>query len=193
MKKITVYCGANVGNNPIFAEQAYLLGKTLAQQQIGLVYGGGRVGLMGIIANAVMENGGEVIGVIPQFLSTKEIEHNDITEVIKVDTMHQRKSILFDLSDAFIAMPGGFGTMDELFEMLTCAQLGLHKKPIGLLNIDGFYDAFLTMLTTMVNKQFLRVENQQMLLHSSDIQSLLHQLKNYQAPEVTKWISKEDV
>ena len=193
MKKITVYCGANVGNNPIFAEQAYLLGKTLAQQQIGLVYGGGRVGLMGIIANAVMENGGEVIGVIPQFLSTKEIEHNDITEVIKVDTMHQRKSILFDLSDAFIAMPGGFGTMDELFEMLTWAQLGLHKKPIGLLNIDGFYDAFLTMLTTMVNKQFLRVENQQMRVHSSDIQSLLHQLKNYQAPEVTKWISKEDV
>ena len=184
-------------NKLTYLERPWQLIRLKAQyqikQQIGLVYGGGRVGLMGIIANAVMENGGEVIGVIPQFLSTKEIEHNDITEVIKVDTMHQRKSILFDLSDAFIAMPGGFGTMDELFEMLTWAQLGLHKKPIGLLNIDGFYDAFLTMLTTMVNKQFLRVENQQMLLHSSDIQSLLHQLKNYQAPEVTKWISKEDV
>ncbi len=191
MKRITVYCGANVGTDAIYSEQAYAVGKTLAQQKITLVYGGGKVGLMGVMANAAMENGGEVIGVIPHFLCTKEIENNDITEVIKVDTMHQRKTILNDLSDAFIAMPGGFGTMEELFEMLTWAQLGLHKKPIAILNVNGFYDDLLAMIQSMVEKGFLRKENQQMLLCSDNIEDLIEQIQHYKAPNVPKWMNKE--
>lgn len=191
MKRITVYCGANVGTDKIYAQQAYEVGKTLAQQKITLVYGGGKVGLMGVMANAAMEHGGEVIGVIPHFLCTKEIENNDITEVIKVDTMHQRKTILNDLSDAFIAMPGGFGTMEELFEMLTWAQLGLHKKPIAILNVNGFYDDLLAMIQSMVQKGFLRKENQQMLLCSDSINNLLDQIQHYKAPNVPKWMNKE--
>ncbi|HMV15509.1 MAG TPA: TIGR00730 family Rossman fold protein [Chitinophagales bacterium] len=192
MKKITVYCGANAGNEIVFEEQAFLLGKTLAQQQIGLVFGGGKVGLMGIVANGAIQHGGEVIGVIPHFLCTKEIAHDGVTEMISVDTMHQRKTILYELSDAMIALPGGFGTMEELFEMLTWAQLGLHHKPIALLNTNGFYDALLAFIQTMVDTQFLKKEYQQMLLHSDNIDDLLEKIRNYEAPKVTKWINKEN-
>jgi hypothetical protein len=191
MKRITIYCGANVGSEAVFEQQAYLVGKTLAQQNIGVVFGGGKVGLMGAVANGAMQNGGEVIGVIPNFLSTKEIAHDGITEMIKVETMHQRKTLLNELSDAMIALPGGFGTMEELFEMLTWAQLGLHKKPIALLNTNGFYDALLALIQTMVDKQFLKKEYQQMLLHSENITDLLEKIKNYKAPQVEKWITKE--
>ncbi len=191
MKRITIYCGANVGSEAVFEQQAYLVGKTLAQQNIGVVFGGGKVGLMGAVANGAMQNGGEVIGVIPNFLSTKEIAHDGITEMIKVETMHQRKTLLNELSDAMIALPGGFGTMEELFEMLTWAQLGLHKKPIALLNTNGFYDALLALIQTMVDKQFLKKEYQQMLLHSDNITDLLEKIKNYKAPQVEKWITKE--
>ena len=191
MKRITIYCGANVGSEQVFEQQAYLVGKTLAQQNIGVVFGGGKVGLMGAVANGAMQNGGEVIGVIPNFLSTKEIAHDGITEMIKVETMHQRKTLLNELSDAMIALPGGFGTMEELFEMLTWAQLGLHKKPIALLNTNGFYDALLALIQTMVDKQFLKKEYQQMLLHSDNITDLLEKIKNYKAPQVEKWITKE--
>ncbi|MCC6515193.1 MAG: TIGR00730 family Rossman fold protein [Chitinophagales bacterium] len=192
MIKITVYCGANAGNEIVFEEQAFLLGKTLAQQQIGLVFGGGKVGLMGIVANGAIQHGGEVIGVIPHFLCTKEIAHDGVTEMISVDTMHQRKTILYELSDAMIALPGGFGTMEELFEMLTWAQLGLHHKPIALLNTNGFYDALLAFIQTMVDTQFLKKEYQQMLLHSDNIDDLLEKIRNYEAPKVTKWINKEN-
>lgn len=192
MKKNTVYCGANAGNEIVFEEQAFLLGKTLAQQQIGLVFGGGKVGLMGIVANGAIQHGGEVIGVIPHFLCTKEIAHDGVTEMISVDTMHQRKTILYELSDAMIALPGGFGTMEELFEMLTWAQLGLHHKPIALLNTNGFYDALLAFIQTMVDTQFLKKEYQQMLLHSDNIDDLLEKIRNYEAPKVTKWINKEN-
>ena len=191
MKRITIYCGANVGSEAVFEQQAYLVGKTLAQQNIGVVFGGGKVGLMGAVANGAMQNGGEVIGVIPNFLSTKEIAHDGITEMIKVETMHQRKTLLNELSDAMIALPGGFGTMEELFEMLTWAQLGLHKKPIALLNTNGFYDALLALIQTMVDKQFLKKEYQQMLLHSDNITDLLEKIKNYKAPQVGEWITKE--
>jgi len=187
-----VYCGANAGNEIVFEEQAFLLGKTLAQQQIGLVFGGGKVGLMGIVANGAIQHGGEVIGVIPHFLCTKEIAHDGVTEMISVDTMHQRKTILYELSDAMIALPGGFGTMEELFEMLTWAQLGLHHKPIALLNTNGFYDALLAFIQTMVDTQFLKKEYQQMLLHSDNIDDLLEKIRNYEAPKVTKWINKEN-
>ena len=191
MKRITIYCGANVGSDPVFEQEAYSVGKTLAQQNIGVVFGGGKVGLMGAVANGAMQNGGEVIGVIPHFLCTKEIAHDGITEMIKVDTMHQRKTLLNELSDAIIALPGGFGTMEELFEMLTWAQLGLHKKPIAILNINGFYDALLVLIQTMVDKQFLREEYQQMVLCSDNINDLLTKIKNYKAPQVEKWMTKE--
>lgn len=187
-----MYCGANAGNDIVFEEQAFLLGKTLAQQQIGLVFGGGKVGLMGIVANGAIQHGGEVIGVIPHFLCTKEIAHDGVTEMISVDTMHQRKTILYELSDAMIALPGGFGTMEELFEMLTWAQLGLHHKPIALLNTNGFYDDLLAFIQTMVDTQFLKKEYQQMLLHSDNIDDLLEKIRNYEAPKVTKWINKEN-
>lgn len=191
MKRITIYCGANVGNDVVFEQQAYLVGKTLAQQNIGVVFGGGKVGLMGAVANGAMQNGGEVIGIIPQFLNAKEIAHDNITEMITVETMHQRKTLLNELSDAMIALPGGFGTMEELFEMLTWSQLGLHNKPIAILNTNGFYDALLTLIQTMVDKQFLKKEYQQMLLHSDNIIDLLEKIKNYKAPQVEKWMTKE--
>ncbi len=191
MKRITIYCGANVGNDAVFEEQAYLVGKTLAQQNIGVVFGGGKVGLMGAVANGAMQNGGVVIGVIPHFLCTKEIAHDGITEMITVDTMHQRKTLLNELSDAMIALPGGFGTMEELFEMLTWSQLGLHKKPVAVLNINGFYDSLLALIQTMVDKQFLRKEYQQMILSSDNIDDLLEKIKNYKAPQVEKWMTKE--
>ncbi|MFN8283081.1 MAG: TIGR00730 family Rossman fold protein [Chitinophagales bacterium] len=191
MKKITIYCGANVGSDAIFEEQAYLVGKTLAQQNISVVFGGGKVGLMGAVANGAMQNDGEVIGIIPHFLNAKEIAHDGITEMITVETMHQRKTLLHELSDAMIALPGGFGTMEELFEMLTWAQLGLHSKPIAILNTNGFYDALLALIQTMVDKQFLKIEYQEMLLFSDDINDLLEKIKNYKAPPVEKWITRE--
>lgn len=191
MKRITIYCGANVGNDAVYEQQAYLVGKTLAQQNIGVVFGGGKVGLMGAVANGAMQNGGEAIGIIPHFLNAKEIAHDGITEMIRVETMHQRKTLLNELSDAMIALPGGFGTMEELFEMLTWAQLGLHSKPIAILNTNGFYDSLLALIQTMVDKQFLKKEYQQMLLFSDDINDLLEKIKNYKAPQVEKWMTRE--
>src|SRR5690606_19832394 len=151
------------------------------------------VGLMGVVANGVLENGGKAIGVLPHFLQSKEIAHGDLTELILVDTMHQRKTKMDDLSDGVIALPGGFGTLEELFEMLTWAQLGLHKKPIALLNIGGFYNELLSLLGTMVKKGFLKSINREMLLVSHDIDELLNMMERYEAPMVGKWIEKEEV
>ncbi|WP_421938904.1 TIGR00730 family Rossman fold protein [Pedobacter sp.] len=193
MKRITVFCGSSFGTEKIFEEQAYLLGKTLANKNIGLVYGGAKVGLMGSVANGAMENGGEVIGVLPHFLRSKEIAHNHLTELILVDSMHERKTKMNDLCDGVIALPGGFGTLEEVFEMLTWAQLGLHQKPIAFLNINGFYDELFALLKTMVTKGFLKEINESMVLSSSNIDDLLLKMENYQAPTVGKWIKKEEV
>lgn len=193
MKRITVFCGSSFGTEKIFEEQAYLLGKTLANKNIGLVYGGAKVGLMGSVANGAMENGGEVIGVLPHFLRSKEIAHNHLTELILVDSMHERKTKMNDLCDGVIALPGGFGTLEEVFEMLTWAQLGLHQKPIAFLNINGFYDELFALLKTMVTKGFLKEINESMVLSSSNINNLLLKMENYQAPTVGKWIKKEEV
>lgn len=193
MKRITVFCGSSFGTEKIFEEQAYLLGKTLANKNIGLVYGGAKVGLMGSVANGAMENGGEVIGVLPHFLRSKEIAHNHLTELILVDSMHERKTKMNDLCDGVIALPGGFGTLEEVFEMLTWAQLGLHQKPIAFLNINGFYDELFALLKTMVTKGFLKEINESMVLSSSNIDNLLLKMENYQAPTVGKWIKKEEV
>jgi uncharacterized protein (TIGR00730 family) len=191
MKRITVFCGSSFGTDDKYRQQATLLGQTLAQQNIELVYGGANVGLMGAVANGALSNGGKVIGVLPHFLRTKEIAHEQLTELILVDSMHQRKTKMNELSDGVIALPGGFGTLEEFFEILTWAQLGLHQKPVALLNMDGFYDSLIEMVQTMVNKGFLKEVNQQMLLVSDDIDELLDKMKNYTAPTVGKWITNK--
>jgi len=193
MKRITVFCGSSFGTEDVYKSQATLLGQALAKQNIELVYGGANVGLMGTVADSVLREGGKVIGVLPHFLKSKEIAHDHLTELILVESMHERKTKMNELSDGVIALPGGFGTLEEFFEMLTWAQLGLHKKPIALLNIDGFYDALIVLIETMVEKGFLKEVNQQMLLVSDTIDNLLDKMKNYTAPTVGKWISKETV
>jgi uncharacterized protein (TIGR00730 family) len=191
MKKVTVFCGSSTGNHHVYKAQATLLGQTLAKQNIGLVYGGAKVGLMGAVADGCLKEGGKVTGVLPGFLSSKEIAHGGLSELILVESMHERKMKMNELCDGVIALPGGFGTMEELFEMLTWAQLGLHGKPIGLLNTDGFYDHLITMIQTMVDHGFLKEINQNMLLVSNTIEDLLDRMKQYTAPSVGKWITKE--
>jgi len=193
MKRVTVFCGSSSGTDEIYKSQATLLGQTLAKQNIELVYGGANVGLMGSVADGVLSNGGKVIGVLPNFLKSKEIAHQHLTELILVETMHERKTKMNELCDGVIALPGGFGTLEEFFEMLTWAQLGLHKKPIAILNIGGFYDSLTILVQTMVDKGFLKEVNQQMLLVSDSIDELLEKMENYVAPTVGKWISKETV
>ncbi len=193
MKSITVFCASSPGKDLKYMQQANLLGQTLAQRNITLVYGGAKVGLMGAVAKGALEAKGRAIGVLPYFLQTKEISHDALTELVLVDTMHERKTKMNELCDGVIALPGGFGTFEELFEMLTWAQLGLHKKPIGILNFAGFYDDLITMIHSMVEKGFLKKVNQEMLLVSDNIEGLLEKMENYIAPEVPKWINKEEV
>lgn len=193
MKRVTVFCGSSFGTDEIYKTQAILLGNKLAEENIGLVYGGANVGLMGAVADGVLEKGGEVFGVLPNFLRSKEIAHDHLTELFLVETMHERKTKMNDLCDGVIALPGGFGTLEEFFEMLTWAQLGLHKKPIAILNIDRFYDSLITFIQTTVDKGFLKQVNQDMLIVSDNIEELLDKMKNYEAPTVGKWITKEEV
>ncbi|MCL4114571.1 UNVERIFIED_CONTAM: hypothetical protein GTU68_050346 [Idotea baltica] len=189
MKRITVFCGSSLGTDSIFEINAKLLGQKLAKENIGLVYGGANIGLMGAVANGALSEGGLVTGVLPKFLKSKEIAHKGLTELIIVDSMHERKTIMNELSDGVIALPGGFGTIEELFEMLTWSQLGLHKKPIGILNVNGFYDDLINLLNTMVDKGFLKEINSRMVLVSDSVDSLLAKMKEYEAPTVGKWIS----
>lgn len=191
MKRVVVFCGSIPGTDDVYKSQATLLGRELAKRKIELVYGGAKVGLMGFIADAVLSEGGKVIGVLPGFLGSKEIAHEKLTELILVETMHERKTKMNELCDGVIALPGGFGTLEELFEMLTWAQLGLHKKPIALLNVNGFYDSLINLVNVMVEKGFLKEVNQQMLLVSDNIGGLLEKMQNYVAPTVGKWISEE--
>ncbi|MDQ6529942.1 TIGR00730 family Rossman fold protein [Flavobacterium sp. LHD-85] len=193
MKRITVFCASSFGTEKIYEEQATALGRTLAEQNIELVYGGANVGLMGAVADGALNAGGKVIGVLPNFLRSKEIAHLGLTELILVESMHERKTKMNDLCDGVIALPGGFGTLEELFEMLTWAQLGLHKKPIAVLNVNGYYDALITLLQTMTEKGLLKEVNREMLLVSDHIDDLLDKMKNYVAPTVGKWIDKKKV
>lgn len=189
MKRLTVFCGSNPGLDKSYAETAYILGTELAKRGIGVVYGGAKIGMMGALASGALDNGGEVIGVVPHFLSSKEIAHEHLSELIITETMHERKTIMNDLSDGVITLPGGYGTLEELLEMLTWAQLGLHKKPIAVLNINGFYDPLLTMIQTTVNEGYLTTEHQRIVITDSDISSLLEKMKNYKAPESPKWLA----
>lgn len=191
MNSITVFCGSSLGRNRFYKEGTVLLGKELAKQKITLVYGGARVGLMGILADSVLANGGEAIGVIPKFLVEKEIAHKQLTELLLVDTMHDRKAKMNDLCDGVIALPGGFGTMEELFEMLTWAQLGLHQKAIGILNIDGYYDHLIDLLDRMVEEGLLKMINRKMLIESKNSSDLINKMCAYRAPLVDKWITQQ--
>ena len=193
MKSITVFCGSSFGTDDIFREQAFLLGETLAKQHIQLIYGGADTGLMGAVADGTLNAGGKVTGILPHFLQSKEIAHKNLTELIIVETMHERKTKMNDLCEGVIVLPGGYGTLEEFFEMITWAQLGLHKKPIGILNIDGFYDDLIKLVQTMVDKGFLKLVNRDMLLISGNIDELLEKMRNYEAPTVGKWISKKNV
>ena len=168
-----------------------ILGQTLAKENIDLVYGGANVGLMGALANATLSGGGNVIGVIPTFLKSKEIAHLGLTELHIVASMHERKTKMNDLCDGAIALPGGFGTLEELFEMLTWGQLGLHQKPVGLLNVNGFYDELIQLMDTMVEKGFLKEVYRKLVLISNNPNDLLAQMRTYEAPKVGRWITRE--
>lgn len=193
MKSITVFCGASLGKDELFKEQAFKLGQRLAQQKIRLIYGGAKIGIMGAVADGALSSGGEVIGVIPAFLKSKEVAHDKLSDLITVQSMHERKAKMNELSDGVIALPGGFGTLEELFEMLTWAQLGLLSKPIGLLNTAGYYDALISMIQKMSEMELLSAQNQNMLLLSSNMDELLEKMQNYTAPFVPKWISEDTV
>lgn len=186
---MVVFCGAGVGKELVYRDAAYQVGVALAQQGIRVIYGGAKIGMMGAVADGAISAGGLVIGVIPHFLKIKEITHDGLTELIAVDTMHERKLKMHELSDGVIALPGGWGTMEELFEMLTWAQLGLHTKPIGLLNVNGFYDALNTLCDTMVKDGFLAADTRKMLFTSDNIHTLLADMAAYQPIGTPKWLT----
>ncbi|MBD2244574.1 TIGR00730 family Rossman fold protein [Nostoc sp. FACHB-888] len=191
MKSICVFCGSSMGVRPVYKEAAQTLGKTLASQKFRLVYGGGNVGLMGVVADAALLAGGEVIGVIPEFLAAKEIAHNELTVLHIVGSMHERKTKMADLADAFIALPGGYGTLEEFCEILTWAQLGLHQKPCGLLNVEQYFDPLLRLFDHAVKEEFLKSALRSLVLEASDAESLLDLFATYQPPIVDKWIGRE--
>ena len=191
MKTLCVYCGSNAGNNPVYAEQARVLGRTMAEQGLVLVYGGGNVGLMGIVADAVLGHGGEVIGVIPQQLVDWEVAHRGVTRLEVVDSMHTRKQRMFELSDGFIALPGGFGTLDEMFEMLTWRQLGLGKKPCAFLDVQGLWQPLMTMLDTMVRERFLHADQRTDMWDGDDIDAMLAWMRAYVPAQADKWLDEK--
>ncbi len=176
MKAIAVYCGANPGGSPIYAEAARALGRVLVAQNVALVYGGGHVGLMGIIADEVLRLGGEVSGVIPQQLVDRELAHPGLTQLFVVRNMHERKAMMAELSDGFIAMPGGMGTLEELFEMLTWSQLGIHAKPIGVLNVEGYYDQLVGFLDHALAEAFIRPEHGGLMMVEAEPEALVKRL-----------------
>ncbi len=187
MKRVCVFCGSNAGIRPEYGIAAHGLATVLARRGLGLVYGGGKVGLMGLLADSMLEVGGEVIGVIPQSLVAKEVAHHGVSELRVVDTMHQRKALMNELSDAFIALPGGFGTLDEFFEILTWSQLGIHGKPSGLLNVSGYFDSLLAMLDHAVAERFLRPAHRDLVIADSDADSLLQRLTSFAPVQAGKW------
>lgn len=191
IKSIAIFCGSSLGTDAVYEAKAKELGTYLGVNKYHLVYGGGNIGLMGVIANAALKAGGEVTGVLPHFLNKKEVGHVELSKLILVDSMHERKQKIEQLSDAFIAMPGGFGTLEEVSEMLTWSQLGLHQKPIGLYNINGFYNTFLHQLDVMVNEGFLKSQNRAMVLTGIEPKKLMKTLQNYEPISVLKWLKPD--
>ena len=192
MQSVCVFCGSSPGLDPAYTEAAHSLGRTLAKANIRLVFGGGHVGLMGVVSNAAIEAGGEAIGVIPKFLVERELAHTGLTDLRIVGSMHERKAMMSDLSEGFITLPGGTGTLEEFFEILTWAQLGEHEKPCGLLNVAGYYDPLLTVFDQMVNRGFLSEPNRDLVLVESEPERLLQRLESYQPPKTAKWIDRSE-
>jgi uncharacterized protein (TIGR00730 family) len=191
--RLCIFCGSSIGLNPAFAAAARALGGALAARQIGLVYGGGNVGLMGILADATLEAGGEVTGVMPHALVAREIAHRGLTHLHIVNSMHERKAMMAELADGFIAMPGGFGTLEEFCEAVTWTQLGVHAKPCGLLNVDGFYDALLAFLSHALSEQFLRPTHSQIVIADADPVRLLDRVCAWRPPSVARWVSIDEI
>jgi len=191
IKTIAVYCGSSLGKSKIYQDKAIALGKTIYDNDINLVYGGGNIGLMGVIANTVLQLGGKVTGVLPHFLNKKEVGNLAITELILVDSMHERKLKISELSDAFIAMPGGFGTLEEVTEMLTWSQLGLSKKPIGLYNVNRYYNLLLQQFDKMVEEGFLKMENRKIVIADHQPDLLLQKLYAFEPIVTPKWLHSD--
>ncbi len=188
MKRVCVFCGSSPGTRPVYAEAARSMGRLLAERGIGLVYGGGRVGLMGEVADAVLAAGGEVTGVIPRGLMEREVGHRGLTTLHVTGTMHERKALMVDLSDGFVALPGGYGTLDELCEALTWSQLGIHARPCGILNVGGYFDALLALFDHAVREGFVREAHRGLVLEASEPAALLDVMARFQPPTTEKWI-----
>jgi len=187
MKALCIYCGSNFNGDPVLKEKLVQLASVLVREQIDMVYGGGSVGVMGVMANEVLARAGRVIGVIPQFLMDKEVGHRGITEMIITENMHQRKQKMADLADGFLILPGGFGTLEEFFEVLTWLQLGLHAKPIGVLNVGGFYDPLFAQMDKMVESRFLKPANRDLVFNEEDPEQLLYKMKHFTAQPDDVW------
>jgi uncharacterized protein (TIGR00730 family) len=190
LKSICLYCGSSPGTNPAYRDAAAQFGETLAEREIRLIYGGGSVGLMGVAADACLARGGEVIGVIPKLLMEKEVGHKGVSKMHIVDNMHERKALMTDLADGFIALPGGFGTLDELFEALTWLQLGYHGKPVGLLNVAGFFDGLITFLDHARDERFLRPLHRDALCMDENLSTLIGKMQQVEAPDTAKWLDQ---
>ncbi len=186
VKRICVNCGSNPGFKPCYMNMAKRLGQAIVDHGLDLVYGGAEVGLMGEVANTVLKGKRAVIGIIPKSFANR-VSHQGLTELHVVDSMHERKTMMFDLSDAFVALPGGFGTLEEITELITWAQLGLHNKPCSLVNVAGYFDTLLSFLDNAVSQGFVKREHRDMLLVSDDPETLMHRFENYRAPDVEKW------
>ncbi len=192
MESLCVFCGSASGSRPAYKEVASQLGRIMAERKIRLIYGGGKVGMMGAVADAALAAGGDVIGVIPGALVERELAHHEVTELIVVESMHQRKAKMAELSDAFLALPGGFGTLEELFEVVTWAQLGFHHKPCGLLNVEGFFDALLAMLDHAHNEAFLYQGNRELLLTANEPRQILELLIEAHPKQNPRWIDRTE-
>jgi uncharacterized protein (TIGR00730 family) len=193
IKSICVYCGSSPGRLEAYSQAANLLAESLVSQNIQLIYGGASIGIMGMVADRVLEIGGQVIGVIPQALSHKEVAHPNLTELHITRTMHERKMLMAELADGFIALPGGIGTLEELFEIWTWAQLGIHNKPLGLLNVAGYYDDLIRFLDHVTEQQFFKPRHRQMLMVESDPEQLLKRFLSYQHSLVEPWLGKDEI
>ena len=192
LRNVCVYCGSSAGRDPAYVAAAGALGRALVSRGLGLVYGGASVGVMGAVADAVLGLGGRAVGVIPEALVRKEIAHGGLTELVVTSSMHERKTRMAELSDAFVALPGGIGTLEEIFEAWTWGQLGLHAKPFGFLNVSGYWDGLISFLDHAVRERFVREPHRAMLVVSEDPEELLDRFAAWRAPEVPKWIRKGD-
>lgn len=193
MKSICVFCGASIGNQPLFAEAAARVGRALASAGIELIYGGGNVGLMGVLADAALQAGGRVVGVIPEALRTLELAHTGLTEQHIVRSMHERKALMADRSDAFIGLPGGIGTLEEFFEVWTWSQLGIHRKPLGLLNVGGYFDLLLAFLDkNVVASGFVQQKSRDLVCVSTEPEDLISHFRNFMPPDVRRFVRKDE-